>query len=73
VSPRNLDVVITGGGTVYLFHLLTAVAREWFAEHVSGERQLLGDALAVEHRYVVDVAAGMAGDGLLVRLGAGVR
>jgi hypothetical protein len=68
VSARNLDVVITGGGTVYLFHLLSAVAREWVEEHVSGERQHLGNALAVEHRYAGDLAAGMADDGLRVEV-----
>jgi hypothetical protein len=73
MTPRNLDVVITGGGTLYLFHLLSTPARDWVAEHVSGERQLLGDALAVEHRYAGDLADGMVSDGLCVRLGAGVR
>jgi hypothetical protein len=64
---RGADVSITGGGTVYLFALLTEKARAWVNEHVSAERQMLGRGLAVEHRYAAALAAGMQAAGLTIR------
>lgn len=65
------DVRITGGGTVYLFELLTEHARAWVNENVSAERQMFGRGLAVEHRYAAVLAGGMQADGLLVGLEEG--
>lgn len=65
-TGRVADVRITGGGTVYLFLLLTDQARTWVDEHVSPDRQMLGAGLAVEHRYAAALAAGMQTDGLIV-------
>ncbi len=63
--PRQpTDVAVSGSGTVYLFHLLTETARHWVDCHVAEDRQTLGAALAVEHRYVADLAYGMRTDGL---------
>ena len=63
----HTDVTVIAGGTVYLLHLHSIEAREWVEEHVSGERQMLGTGVAVEHRYVLDVVLGMRTDGLEVR------
>lgn len=60
------DVTLSGSGSVYLFHLLTEAARDWVDTHVSTDRQMFGAALAVEHRYVADLAQGMRADGLSV-------
>jgi hypothetical protein len=67
VMPRDADVIISGGGTIYLFRPLNASASDWVAGWVCGERQLLGNALAVEHRYARDLAQAMAEDGLRIR------
>jgi hypothetical protein len=64
--PFVADVGISGAGTVYLFHLHTTQARAWAEEHVSDDRQMFGTALAVEHRCVAALAAGMIADGLVV-------
>lgn len=66
-APVQTDVTVQNGGSVFLFHLHTEAARAWVAEHVSEERTMFGDALAVEHRYAEDLAAGMVSDGLVVR------
>ena len=58
------DVRIIGGGSVFLFLLLTPEAAAWVAERVSGDRQMLGRGLAVEHRYAAALAADMLKDGL---------
>jgi hypothetical protein len=62
------DVEITGGGSLYLFLLLTDQAREWVEEFVSRDRQMLGCGLAVEHRYAAALAEGMQADGLVVEV-----
>jgi hypothetical protein len=62
----SVDVLVTGGGTLYLFLLITPEARAWVEKHVSSGRQMLGAALVVEYRYAADLAAGMLSDGLTV-------
>jgi predicted thioesterase len=61
------DFLVTGGGTVYLLHPLTDAAREWVAEHLPEDAQRLGNAIAVEHRYIRDIVYGARHDGLAVR------
>lgn len=60
------DVTLSGSGSVYLFHLLTEAARDWVDTYVSTDREMFGGALAVEHRYVADLALGMRAGGLSV-------
>ena len=60
------DVTVEGHGNIYLFRLHTDTAREWVNENVSEDRQMFGGALAVEHRYASELAAGMSADGLAV-------
>jgi hypothetical protein len=64
ILRQETDVAISGSGTIYLFYLLTEAARDWVDGHVSEDRQMFGTALAVEHRYVADLAQGMRADGL---------
>ena len=65
-----VDVEIVGGGTVFLFRLNTAKARQWVDTFVSPERQMFGCGLVVEHRYAVALVDEMQRDGLsLVRGG----
>jgi hypothetical protein len=70
ILRQETDVAISGSGTIYLFHLLTEAARDWVDGHVSEDRQVFGTALAVEHRYVADLAQGMRADGLGVTVEA---
>jgi hypothetical protein len=62
----NIDVAISGGGSLFLFHLVTPEARVWVDENVSAERQMFGASVAVEHRYAGPLADGMVADGLVV-------
>lgn len=67
-SNHPTDVSISGSGTLYLFHLNTNAARDWVQEFVSEDRQFFGNALAVEHRFVEDLAAALSQDGLAVEV-----
>jgi hypothetical protein len=66
-TETQVDVQVTGEGTIFLFDLRTEKAREWVAENVGGETNYFAGSLAVEHRYARDLANGMIGDGLVVR------
>ena len=63
----RVDFEVSGGGTVYLLRPLTDAAREWVAEHIPEDAQYLGDAVAVEHRYIADIVSGIRNDGLTVQ------
>ena len=62
----RIDFEISGGGSVYLLHPLTPAARDWIAEHLPADAMRLGDAVAVEWRYIGDIVGGAIGDGLQV-------
>lgn len=67
-QPQALvDVTITCHGSLFLFHVHTVPAEQWIEENVSGEQSWLGSALAVEHRYAEELAAGMVAEGLKVK------
>jgi hypothetical protein len=53
--------------TVYLLRPLTPAAFEWIDEHIPENAQRLGNAVAVEHRYIGPVAGHIVADGLRVR------
>jgi len=63
----RIDFAISGGGTVYLLHPLTRAARTWLAEHLPVDAMRLGNAVAVEWRYIGDIVGGAIGAGLVVR------
>jgi len=64
------DFLVTGEGsgtTVYLLHPLTESAYEWVAEHIPEDARRLGNAIAVEHRFIRDIVDGARSDGLADR------
>lgn len=61
-----MDFTVYGSGTVYLLTSITEAAREWVDEHLSRDRQYLGEGIAVEHRYIVALVEGARRDGLVV-------
>lgn len=61
---RLNDVVLWNDGSITLVLPLTDGAREWLEENTDG--QWFGDALAVEHRYVADLRAGLIEAGFKV-------
>jgi len=52
--------------TVYLLRPLTSAAFEWIDEHIPEDAQRLGNAVAVEHRFIGAIAAGTIADWLVV-------
>ena len=68
-TKPQADVVVSGGGSLYVFRILSEPARSWVEENVSQEgfQPNFPDTLYVEHRYVRELAAGMQQHGLVVR------
>jgi len=67
ISP---DFSIEGEGrfcTVYLLRPLTPAAFEWVEQYLPQDAQRLGNAVAVEHRYIAEIVAGIQNDGLAVQ------
>jgi hypothetical protein len=60
------DFVVSGAGSVYLIHPLNDDARTHLLRVVGEEAQFLGNAVAVEHRYVEQFAAALVEDGFTV-------
>ena len=52
------DVSVTGSGSVYLIQSMTKAGSDWIKEHIPEDAARLGDAVAVEHRYICDVIDG---------------
>ena len=60
------DFVVFGSGSVYLVHPRTDAASDHLRRVVGEDAQFLGNAVAVEHRYVGDFVAALAEDGYTV-------
>lgn len=60
------DVQFHDHGSVWIAVPLTAAARDWMDEHIPEDAPWFGSGLAIEHRFVGDIAQGMADDGLQI-------
>ena len=60
------DFVVFGSGSVFLVRPRTNDASEHLRRVVGEEAQFLGNAVAVEHRYVGDFVAALVDDGYTV-------
>lgn len=60
------DLQITNHGSVFLLRALTEAGEAWVADHIGADAATFGGAIAVEHRFIADIAAGALDDGLEV-------
>ena len=60
------DVLIRNEGTVFLLCPLTPAAKQWIEDNVQPDAQWFGQALVVEHRYVLGLLMGMRDAGLVL-------
>jgi hypothetical protein len=63
-SPPKFDLLVHGGGTVYLLRLVRQVRQRWIADHISADAVQFAGAVVIEHRYIGDIVAGATADGL---------
>jgi hypothetical protein len=64
---RAPDVLVANAGTVFVFWPLTSRAKQWIEDNVEPDATWYGEALVVEHRFALGLAAGMRDAGLELR------
>lgn len=60
------DFTVTNHGSIFLLTPMNEVASEWIEDNLPEDRQTLGLAVAVEHRYIADIVNGIRHEGLTV-------
>jgi hypothetical protein len=63
---RRPDLLVYGGGTVYVLHGASRRGERWLSEHIPPDAPRLATAVAAEHRYIADIVRGAGADGLEV-------
>lgn len=61
------DFRVENHGSIFLLQPMTPEADAWVGEHIPEDAQYLGTAVAVEHRFIADIVAGIQRDGLTVK------
>jgi hypothetical protein len=61
-----IDVSFANHGTIWLAHLWTEAAHDWVATYLPEDCTWWGEAVVIEHRFVGDIAQGMADAGLAI-------
>jgi hypothetical protein len=66
-SRSQPDARIENHGSIFLIRPFSPDAKEWLHTFVDPESHYLGNALAVESRYIAEIVAGMHEAGLDVQ------
>ena len=62
------DFFVQNEGSIFLLDPQTDAAHAWIEGNIVGdEHQFFGEALCVEHRYILDIVDGIRNDGLLLQ------
>jgi hypothetical protein len=61
-----MDFTFVNCGSLWLLQPETEAANDWVAEHLPEDVLTWGSSIAVEPRYVADIAVGIQSDGLTV-------
>jgi hypothetical protein len=61
------DLLVHGGGSVYLVCPNSRAGAAWVDEHIPSNATWFCGAVVVEHRYARDIVVGATRDGLEVR------
>jgi hypothetical protein len=66
-ATHPVDFTVEYHGSIFLLRPVSRLAERWVDEHLPEEAPRWGNAVAVEHRYIADIVAGIRADGLGVR------
>ncbi len=61
------DLLVHGGGSVYLLRPISPVGVAWVHQNISPDATWFGGAVVVEPRYIRDIRRGATRDGLKVQ------
>lgn len=59
-----MDVKVEHHGSLYLLRPVSEAGQQWLDENIEPDAQRLGNAVAVEPRYVWPIVDGMRNDGI---------
>jgi hypothetical protein len=62
------DLIFENHGSVWLLRHGSEAGKEWMEGAIPEDAPMLGDAVAIEHRFVSDIAVGAWSDGLDVEV-----
>ncbi len=65
--PLHTDFTVENHGSIFLLEPHTREAHEWADKHLPPDALTLGNAIAVEHGYIIDILRAIVADGLEVR------
>lgn len=65
-KPQQADLVVSNHGSVCLIDPQTELGKSWTAEHLPADALMMGNAYAVEPRYLADILVGAQDDGLII-------
>ena len=68
-SPTQPDFVCENHGSVFLLRPISPAAFYWIHENLPPDRQMFGNALAIDHNYVWAILDGIQEAGLVVSRG----
>lgn len=63
---QRRDILVENCGSIFLLRPLTDEAADWLLDHTADDAMFMGDALAVEPRFVEAIVVGAQEDGLVV-------
>ena len=65
-SPTRYDFICENHGSIFLLRPIPPSAFSWIEEHLPPDRITFGSAVAVDHRCIWAILAGLQDDGLVV-------
>jgi hypothetical protein len=65
-SPTEPDFICENHGSIFLLRPVTPAAFDWIDSHLCSDRQVFGNAIAIETRFVWPIILGIQDDGLAV-------
>jgi len=61
-----MDFTVENHGSIFLLRPNTKAAQAWIDSNIPEDAQYLGNAVAIEHRYIMDIIDGIQADGLSI-------
>jgi hypothetical protein len=62
LTKQNRRFFVQNEGSIFLLQ----PSQEWIRDNISPDRMMFGDAVVVEHRFILDLIEGILADGLEV-------
>jgi hypothetical protein len=65
-SPTEPDFLCENHGSIFLLRPVSPASFDWIESHLPSDRITFGNAVAVDHRCIWAILAGLKDDGLVV-------